>query len=136
MNKNSHTRRISTKERKFTSELIRLDNARIGKLIKDKEDAIAGTNSTFMKLGGLTIVYLLVYVALFFIKQEFLIDLSIGAIFPFLFSALFYFASEIDNYKKEVKECESEVYNLGKRLYANGNLDKRYVEEFENQIIK
>lgn len=135
MNKNSY-RRISTKERKFTSELIWLDNARIGKLIKDKENAIAGTNSTLMKLGGTTIMYLLVYAALFFIKQEFLIDISIGAVFPFLFSTLFYFANEIDNYKKEIKECESEIYSLGKILYANGNLDKRYVKEFENQIIK
>lgn len=80
------------------------------------------------------IFYILVYAALFYIKQEFFENLIIGAIMPFLFSTLFYFANEIDSYKKEVKECDNEIFNLGKVLYANGNLDKDYIKEFEKQI--
>ena len=131
MNKNSY---IKNKERNTANELIKLDNARIGKLIKDKEDAITSTNSTLTKLGIFMIFYILVYAALFYIKQEFFENLIIGAIMPFLFSTLFYFANEIDSYKKEVKECDNEIFNLGKVLYANGNLDKDYIKEFEKQI--
>lgn len=134
MNKNSSTRRISTKERDFKNELIKLDNARIGKLINDKENATTSKDRTLNYVRGAMIVYLLIYLALFVVKQVFFENLIIGAIFPFLFGAFFYFADEVDGYRKEISECNNEIFNIGRELYASGNLDESYKKEFENQI--
>ena len=134
MNKNSYTRKISTKEREFKNELIKLDNARVGKLIKDKENAATSKSRALRWVIGAMIVYLLIYLALFFVKQAFYENLIIGAIFPFLFGAFFYFAAEVDGYRKEISECNNEIFNIGRKLYASGNLNEWYKKDFEELI--
>lgn len=80
-----------------------------------------------------TVVYIVLYVCLFYVQGIYK-DLIIGVTFPFLFGTFFYFVSEIDRYNKEISECDNEIFNLGKELYVNGNLDECYIAEFKKQI--
>ena len=102
MNKRSYIRRNRFKERNIKNEVIRIDNARINKLIENKKNSAK--------------------------------SIKCYIIFPFLFGAFFYFISEIDRYNKEISECDNEIFNLGKELYVNGNLDECNLAEFKKQI--
>lgn len=133
MNKRSYIRRNRFKERNIKNEVIRIDNARINKLIENKKNSAKSIKCYIRMLVVATVVYIVLYVCLFYVQGIYK-DLIIGVIFPFLFGAFFYFISEIDRYNKEISECDNEIFNLGKELYVNGNLDECNLAEFKKQI--
>ena len=101
MNKRSYIRRNRFKERNIKNEVIRIDNARINKLIENKKNSAKSIKCYIRMLVFATVVYIVLYVCLFYVQGIYK-DLIIGVTFPFLFGTFFYFVSEIDRYNKEI----------------------------------